>query len=85
MHDVIVLSGEPVARSIYVRPPVHRLLRHVYRAWKYSGMRGPREHAVAGQATPERGDPAIDSRNLDPRENFNGDERQPEPDEEALY
>ncbi len=85
VHDVIVLSGERVARAIYVRPPVHRLLRHVYRAGKYSGVRGPREHAVARQATPERGDPAIDSRNLDPRENLNRDKRQPEPDEEALY
>jgi hypothetical protein len=59
-------------------------LRHVYRAGKYSGVRGPREHAVAGQATPERGDPAIDSRNLNPRDNFNRDKRQPVPDEEAL-
>ena len=74
-----------VLRSIYVRPPVHRLLRPVYRAGKYSGVRRPREHAVVGQAAPERGDPAIDPRHLEPRDNFNRDKRQPVPDEEALY
>src|SRR2546425_1938178 len=48
VKDVIVLSGERVTRAVNTRPPVHRLLRHVYRAGKDPGARGPHEDAVAG-------------------------------------
>jgi len=38
VHDVVVRSGQRVAPTIYVRPPIHGLLRQVYRAGKYSRM-----------------------------------------------
>ena len=39
----------------------------------------------AGQAASEHADPAVDARGLDPGENFDCDDRQPETDKEALY
>jgi hypothetical protein len=47
-------------------------------------MRGAQQHAVAGLAEAEHGDPAVDLRGLDPRVNGGRDKRQPEADEDAL-
>ena len=47
-------------------------------------MRGSQQHAVAGLAQSEHGDPAVDLRGLDPGVNLGRDKRQPEADEDAL-
>ena len=73
-----------MARAIGVRPPIHRLLRQVHRAGKKLGVRGSQQHAVAGLAQSEHGDPAVDFFGFDPRINLGRDKRQPEADERAL-
>ena len=47
-------------------------------------MRGSQEHAVAGIAQSEHGDPAVNLFGFDPRVNLGRDKRQPEADERAL-
>jgi len=47
-------------------------------------VRGSQEHAVAGLAQSEHGDPAVDLRGFDPRVNLGRDKRQPIADERAL-
>ncbi len=79
-----MLPGEQVTRAIYVRRPVHRLLRYVYRAGKYLGARGSEQKAIAGLAASEHCGPAVDLRGLDPRVDLGCDKRQPKTDEEAL-
>ena len=74
-----------MARAIYVRRPVHRLLRYVYRARKYLGARGSQQHAVAGLAASEHGDPAVDLRDIGVREDLERDERQHAADDDALH
>ena len=84
VQDVVVLSGERVTHAVS-RLPVHRLLRHVHRAGKDPGARGPCEDVVAGYAASEDRDPPVDLRGLDPRENLDRDDPQPGADEEALH
>jgi len=85
VQDVVVLAGERVTPAINSRPPVHRLLRHVHRAGKDPGARGPCEDVVAGYAASEDRDPPVDLRGLDPREDLDRDDPQPGADEEALH
>src|ERR1700733_4985308 len=47
-QDVVVRSGELLARVVYLRRPVHRLLRYVYRTRKYDGARGAKKNPVIG-------------------------------------
>src|SRR5512143_1766691 len=47
-------------------------------------MCGSQQHAVAGLAQSEHGDPAIDPGGLDPGINLGRDKRQPGADEDAL-
>ena len=78
MHDV-------VARAIYARRPIHRLLRYVYGAGKYLVARGSQQHTVAGHAASVHGDPAVDLRGFGTPENPGRDKRQHGTDNDALY
>jgi hypothetical protein len=83
-QDVVERTGERAASAVGIRPPVHRLLRHVHRAGEKLGVRGAQEHPVAGLAQPIHGDPPVDPLGFDPGVNLSRDERQPEADQSAL-
>ena len=85
MHDVVELAGELLARAVYGRRPVHRLLRYVYRAHKYSGARGAQENTIAGLTASEHGGPAIDLCDIGVRENLERDERQNAANDDSLH
>ena len=78
-------SGELLARAIFVRRPVHRLLQHVYWTWEFIGARGAQENAVAGLAAFVHGGPAVDVRDVGVREDPERDKRQRTTDDDALH
>jgi hypothetical protein len=84
VQDVVVLAVEFVARAIFGRRPIHRLLRYVY-GRKFVGARGFEQHAIAGLAASENGSPAVDRRDIGVHENLGRDERQHAADNDALH
>src|SRR5580692_12354134 len=76
MHHVVVPAVESVARAIFARRPIHGLFRYVYWARKYLGACGSEQHAVTGHAASEKGDPTVDLRGLNPRDNLRRHETQ---------
>jgi hypothetical protein len=84
VHDVIVLVGELLARAIYGRGPVYRLLRYVY-GRKFVGARGFEHHAIARLAASENGGPAVDRRNIGVHDNLGRDESQYAANDDSLH
>src|SRR5215472_1978676 len=85
VHDVVVRTGQPLARAIYSRRPVHRLLRHVNWARKCQGARASQQSAIAGLTASVHGGPAVDLRHIGVREDLERDECQHATNDDALH
>src|SRR5215472_3371692 len=85
VHDVVVRTGQPLARAICSRRPVHRLLRHVNWARKYQGARASQQSAIAGLTASVHGGPAVDLRHIGVREDLERDECQHAANDDALH
>jgi len=85
VHDVAVLARELLAHTIFVRRPVHRLLRHVYRSREFIGTGSAQENAIAGLAASVYGGPAVDLRDIGVRDDLERDERQHATNDDTLH
>jgi hypothetical protein len=74
-----------LARAIFLRHPVHRLLRHVYWSSELNVTGGAQENAVAEFAASVHGGPFVDLRDVGLRQNLERHERQHATDDDALH